>query len=183
MLTAEDIIKQTKKWVADVVIGCNFCPFANAVIKQEKVFYRIVTSNDAEQCLMAVLEECKRLDNDSIYETTLLILPYGFDVFSQYLDLVSIAEQMLKQKKYEGIYQLASFHPNYIFSGSQEDDAANYTNRSPYPMLHILKEASIEMALENYKNPEDIPNKNVAFARTQGLAKMQALRKACMNVP
>jgi uncharacterized protein len=181
MPTSEQIINHTKKWVTDVVIGCNFCPFANAVVKQEKVLYRVETSNEVEDCLVAVLEEATRLDNHQEYETTLLVLPNGFSAFDKYLDLLTMAEQMLKQKKYEGIYQLASFHPNYLFAGSEEDDPANYTNRSPYPMLHLLREESIDIALENYNDPENIPDRNVEYTRQKGLAYMEALRHACLQ--
>lgn len=181
MTSSEQIIKQTKKWVMDVVIGCNFCPFANPVVKQEKIVYKVELSAKTEDCLVALLEEVYRLDNEVDIETTLLILPNGFNSFNEYLDLLDMAEKMLKQKKYEGIYQLASFHPQYLFAGADEEDAANYTNRSPYPMLHLLREESIEQALENYKDPEEIPERNVTYARNRGLLHMQALRNACLK--
>lgn len=87
----------------------------------------------------------------------------------------------MKRKKYEGIYQVASFHPEYVFADSPMDDPANYTNRSPYPMLHILREASIAKAISHYTSPEKIPERNVHFAREKGLAFMKALREASMR--
>ncbi len=89
-----------------------------------------------------------------------------------------MSEKILKQKGYEGIYQVASFHPLYLFEGSVENDPANYTNRSVYPMLHLLREESIDKALENYKDPESIPERNILFAREKGLAYMKTLRDA-----
>ena len=83
----------------------------------------------------------------------------------------------MEEKGYEGVYQLASFHPDYCFADSDEDDPANYTNRSPYPMLHLIREASIERALASYKNPENIPETNIKLARELGLDKMQSLLK------
>ncbi|MEI2747252.1 MAG: DUF1415 family protein [Ferruginibacter sp.] len=87
---------------------------------------------------------------------------------------------MLEKEGYEGIFQLASFHPDYRFAGSKADDAANYTNRSPYPILHLLKEESIEKALEKFPDPEKIPDKNIAFAREKGLEYMKNLLKSCL---
>jgi hypothetical protein len=88
---------------------------------------------------------------------------------------------MIKKSGYEGIYQVASFHPAYLFAGSSMNDAANYTNRSPYPMLHILREESVSRAIESYPDTHKISEKNTAFARGKGLAYMQSLRNACME--
>ena len=176
---AQQIIDQTKKWINDVVIGCNFCPFAANVVKQQTVYYQVETSASPTVCLDSFLSELNRLDEDAIIETSFLIFTNAFQNFDDYLDAVSVAEQLLKQKGYEGIYQLASFHPLYRFANSSDDDAANYTNRSVYPMLHLLREASIDKALENYKNPENIPDTNVHFAREKGLVYMKMLRDAC----
>jgi hypothetical protein len=118
----------------------------------------------------------KRLDNDATIETCLLIFPNAFQKFDDYLDLLALAEKRLKRNGYEGIYQVASFHPLYVFENSDEHDPANYTNRSIYPMLHLLREASIDSALENYKSPESIPVRNINFAREKGLAYMKMLR-------
>jgi hypothetical protein len=95
------------------------------------------------------------------------------------LDLVAIAEDVLIDQDYEGVYQLASFHPDYCFADSKPDDAANYTNRSPYPMLHIIREASIEKALTKYPNPEQIPERNMQLTRKLGLEKLQTLLATC----
>ena len=179
-ITTTEIIDQTKKWISKVVIGCNFCPFASKVVKQETVFYQVETDASANICLETFLNEITRLDNDDTIETSILILPNAVKDFSDYLDMVSVAEQLLKQKKYDGIYQVASFHPLYKFASSTDDDAANYTNRSIYPMLHILRESSIERALEQYDNPNEIPERNIKFARDKGLVYMKMLRDACL---
>jgi len=179
MNTSDQIIAQTKKWLVDVVIGLNFCPFAAKEVKQNTVRYRVEFTGDNETCLTAFIEECVVLDNDKSIETTLLILPEAVESFADYLDLVSLAEELLEAKGYEGTYQVASFHPQYCFEASTEKDAANYTNRSPYPMLHLLREESIEAALARYTNPELIPERNVNFAREKGLAYMKMLRDAC----
>ncbi len=176
----EQVIAQTKKWINEVVIGCNFCPFAAQVVKQQKIFYKVESSTAPAICLESFLAELKRLDDDDSIETSFLILPNAVTDFSDYLDLVSVAETLMKQKGYNGIYQLASFHPLYCFADSTTEDAADYTNRSVYPMLHLLREASIDKVLENYKNPEDVPERNINFARDKGTVYMKMLRDSCL---
>lgn len=176
----QQIIDQTKKWINDVVIGCNFCPFAANVVKQQSVFYQVENSPLSNICLDAFLGETKRLDDDFKIETIFLILPNSFQIFDEYLDFVSLAENYLIQNGYEGIYQLASFHPLYQFANSSEKDAANFTNKSVYPMLHLLREESIDKALKHYNNPEKIPGRNMNFARTKGLVYMKLLRDSCL---
>jgi len=175
-LDSQQIIDRTKKWIVDVVIGCNLCPFAANVVKQQSVFYKVETSTDLNTCLNSFEYEMKRLDNDESIETSFLIFPNAFEKFDDYLDLVTLAEQLLKSKGNEGVYQVASFHPLYLFAGSDENDAANYTNRSIYPMLHLLREESIDRALEKYISPENIPERNINFTREKGLAYMKMLR-------
>ena len=175
-MTSEQIIDRTKKWIVDVVIGCNFCPFAANVVKQQTIFYKVEESNEMYACLDSFVHEMERLDNDTGIETSLLIFPNTFQKFDDYLDLLSLAEDRLKRNGYEGVYQVASFHPLYLFANSDENDPANYTNRSIYPMLHLLREASIDKALENYKDPESIPLRNINFAKEKGLVYMKMLR-------
>lgn len=182
MTIPEQVIEQTKKWITDVVIGCNFCPFAARVVKQQTVFFKVETATATNICLETFLQEVTRLDNDDSIETSFLIFPDGFKNFDDYLDLVSAAEKMLKQKGYDGIYQLASFHPQYLFADATLNDAANYTNRSVYPMLHLLRESSIDKALEHYDDPENIPERNIHFAREKGMAYMKMLRDNCLNI-
>lgn len=180
MYDRQKLIDNTKKWIQDVVIGCNFCPFAAKEVKQGTVRYQIEEDNDIEACLNAFTMECELLDSNRDIETTILILPNGFDEFEDYLDLVDCAEQVLEENGYEGVYQVASFHPQYCFEGEEANDGSNYTNRSPYPMLHILREASVERAIEKYPDAEGIPARNIEFARKKGSAYMQMLRDACL---
>ena len=175
---AEQIIDRTRQWIVDVVIGCNFCPFAANVVKQQTIFYKVEENTEMDACLDSFAGEMKRLDNDAGIETSFLIFPNAFQQFDDYLDLVSLAEKLLKRKSYEGVYQVASFHPLYLFANSDENDPANYTNRSIYPMLQLLREESIDKALANYKDPESIPARNINFAKEKGLAYMRMLRDA-----
>ena len=180
MVTKELVINQTKKWINDVVVGCNFCPFAAREIKQNTIHYEVEESTETETCLHAFLNECTRLDTEKNIETTLLIFPNAFRRFDNFLDILSLAEKLLEQESYEGIYQVASFHPHYCFANVPVDDAANYTNRSLYPMLHLLREERIEQALLHYSSPEVIPESNIKFAREKGVVYMKMLRDACL---
>jgi hypothetical protein len=182
MTENEMIIAQTKKWITDVVIGCNFCPFAPQVFKQETIHYEVEKSSQTKETLTSFLNQCLHLDKNKNIETTLLILPDSYQNFDDYLQLVLQAERLIKKKKYEGIYQVASFHPLYCFADSEMKDPANFTNRSPYPMLHILREEGIEEALLNYSHPEKIPENNIKFAREKGYDYMKNLRDDCLKI-
>ena len=173
------IIDQCRLWVANVIVGMNFCPFAKPVVESGAVSYSVINERSFEHGLQALSDEFKRLnDNDSI-NMSLLIYPVGFEAFDDYLDFVEMADALLLDESYEGVFQLATFHPDYCFDGQPYDDAANYTNRSPYPILHILREDSVEKALETVASPEKIPNRNIEFARAKGLAAMKALLASC----
>jgi uncharacterized protein len=180
MIDDTDVISQTKKWITDVVVGCNFCPFAANAVKQQMIYYHVENSADATICLQSFLQELIRLDEDISIETSFIIFPNTFKKFHDYLDIVTAAEKLLQQNGYEGIYQLASFHPLYQFANSATNDAANYTNKSIYPMLHLLREESIDKALAHYKNPEGIPGRNIDFAREKGEVYMKMLRDGCI---
>jgi hypothetical protein len=176
------IIAQTKKWIVDVVVGCNFCPFAAREVKRQSIRFKVLEEENAQQVLETLLVAFAEMDVDPTIETMFLILPKNFTGFTAYLKLTDAADALIKKAGYEGIYQVASFHPDYLFAGSTPNDAANYTNRSPYPMLHILREESVSRAIDSYPDTKAIPEKNIAFARKKGLAYMQSLRAACMDM-
>lgn len=181
MGSSEKAIEQTKQWVREVVIGCNLCPFAAPVVKKDRLYYVVDDSRSIESSLETFMLECNRLDADPDIETTLIIYTHAFADFDTYLGFLEVAEALLAEYAYDGIYQVASFHPHYRFAGSEAEDAANFTNRSPYPMLHLLRESSVEKALETYPDAEKIPQRNIDFARSKGLAYMKMLRDACLS--
>ena len=170
----------TTNWIKKVVIDCNFCPFAAKALAKKSVRYVVTETTDFKTALTTLANEFEFLNNNKNIETTFIIFSEGFSDFLQYLNLVDKSERLLTKENYEGIYQLASFHPQYLFAGSDENDAANYTNRSPYPMLHLLREDSITKALENFDDPDSIPEKNIDFAKTKGLAYMKILAASCI---
>lgn len=175
------IKQQTAAWLTNVIIHYNICPFARAVVEKNAVYYCVDESESIEQNLQTLIDEAQRLESDNEIETTLLIYAYNFVAFDDFLDYLDLANQLLAMQGYEGVYQLASFHPDYCFEGADESDPANYTNRSPYPMLHLIREASIEKALQFFPNPENIPVRNIQLTRELGLGKMQALLEACKS--
>lgn len=176
-----EIIQQTEKWIKSVVIDLNFCPFASKALLKKSVRYIVLKDVGVKQSLEALVQEFEFLNDHEDIETTFLIFANDFVDFKVYLQLVKKAENTITKEDYDGIYQVASFHPDYCFAGSHSDDAANYTNRSIYPMLHVLREDSLTKALALYPSPELIPEHNIALARQKGLQYMQMLRAACMS--
>jgi len=173
------LIKHTQKWLLTVIIEHRFCPFAKPEYDNNSIHYEVIESADLPSQLEQILGHCSALDKDGDRETSLLIFPSGLSDFEDYLDMLDIANALLKAEGYEGIYQLASFHPQYRFAHANSNDPSHYTNRSPYPMVHILRESSIETALKNYPTPEKIPEQNIALTQSLGLKAMQALLAAC----
>lgn len=163
-----------------MVIGCNFCPFAAKTVNNGTVHYVVMREAAATLVMDQLLEQYRLLDRNPGIETTFIIFPESFAQFSTYLQLVKKAEQYTSRKGYDGIYQVASFHQDYCFGGLAENDAANYTNRSVFPMLHLLREESISKALRHFAEPGNIPERNIAYARAKGLAYMEWLRASCM---
>ena len=180
-MTDKQIINQTTNWIKQVVIECNFCPFAAKALLKKTIHYKVVESANAQSGLKILLSEMKYLDLHNNLETSFIIFPNNFKTFNSYLSLLEMAEELISDNDYDGVYQVASFHPAYCFAGSTKSDAANYTNRSPYPMLHILREESVTRALTTFPHPEKIPERNIDFARQKGLRYMQLLRFACLG--
>lgn len=167
-------ITDTKNWIEKMVIGLNLCPFAKQPFRANKIRY-VVVEGTLEDLVAALVKEMKMLvvTEAKEIETTLIIHPYLLTDFYDYNDFLGIADAILEQELLEGIVQIASFHPKYQFAGTKPEAAENYTNRSPYPMLHLLREASLEQVLEHYPEPELIPERNVALLNNLGLAKIK----------
>jgi hypothetical protein len=170
----QGVIEAVKSWIENVIIGLNFCPFAKKEMQRQTVHYCVSHSHDIGQSLELLIEQFALLEQQPELQTGLLIFDEGFSDFEDYLDLVDYANGIIAQGGYTGIYQLATFHPDYCFSGEPADDPANYTNRAPYPILHILRESSLELVLRHYPEPENIPLNNIKKARELGVDKLQA---------
>ena len=172
-ISNQSIIQQTKNWISQIVIDLQLCPFASAPFNTNNIDYTVIPRSDVTKHLHQIANCYGTLDNDSNIETQLLIFPDAYQNFEDYLDLLHLANQILKDLKYTGTYQLASFHPLYRFADSAEKDAANYSNRSPYPMLHVLREASLDKAIASHPNIEDVPQNNIAKLDEIGYQTMQ----------
>ncbi len=171
-------IAQTRAWVTQVIVGLDLCPFARREVERASLRYAVNRETAMAPALQSLLDECRRLDDTPAIETTLLVFEGGFADFEAFLDLLALAEELLSLEGYEGTYQLASFHPDYRFAGVPADDAANYTNRAPWPTLHLIRETSISRALAHHPDPAQIPERNIALTREKGTAAMQALLDA-----
>jgi uncharacterized protein len=166
----EAIVATTRHWLTRAVIGLNLCPFAKAVHVKNQIRYAVSEATGIEHVLADLENELRTLaDADpAVIDTTLLIVPHALADFLGYNDCLYFADRMLKQLRLEGTLQIASFHPHYQFEGSEPDDVENYTNRSPYPILHLLREASIERAVEAFPDAADIYERNQETLRRLG---------------
>lgn len=171
--------RHVRAWLQQVIISLNFCPFAKKEFIRERIAYVVTPATTQTDALSALLEALAHLEQQPEIETTLLIFERGFTEFAHYWELIESANVLLNQSGYEGIYQLASFHPHYLFTGEAAEDASHYTNRAPYPIVHILRESSLESVLAHYPNPEQIPQNNIDTARELGVTKLQKILANC----
>ena len=177
----EKIIKPVRHWVKSVVVGLNLCPFAKRELVRNRVRFSVTEAVTEEQLLEALQAELELLNNDETIETTLLIHPDVLQDFYDYNQFLDYVDDLLDQLELDGIYQVASFHPDYQFGGTEPDDVENYTNKSPYPMLHLIRESSLEQAIATYPDSDKIPERNIALLETMGREKMKALLQACFD--
>lgn len=150
------------RWLNEVVIGLNLCPFASKPARENRVRIVISPANDDELLLQELQHEMELLDEKpaSDIETTLVVIPEHLQDFFDYNQFLTWAEKMIKRNGWTGVYQIASFHPDYCFAGAEPQDTENLTNRSPYPILHIIREASLEKALQYYEGVDEVPENN-----------------------
>jgi hypothetical protein len=167
------VTKQTMNWVRSFIIEHNICPFAKGPVNKGQLRINVSETTKKAQALEDLMTEILFLDEHPAIETTLLVFPHAFKDFFTYLDFVDLAEQLIVIQGYEGIYQLATFHPHYFFADTDPDDLSNYTNRSPYPMLHLLREDLLERAIAAYGDTDKIPEKNIAKMNELGLKILQ----------
>jgi uncharacterized protein len=173
-----DALPATQAWVERFVIGLNLCPFAGAVAAQGRVRYTVSAARDIDVLYNDLLTELMLIieADPDVVETTVLVHPLVLQDFEEYLDFLEIVEEALEDADLEGVLQVASFHPQYQFEGVDADDVSHYTNRSPYPMLHILREDSLTGAIDSHPDPDGIPARNVEKLREMGLERVLALR-------
>ena len=177
----EEIILAVRQWVETFVVGMNLCPFAKRELVKNRVRFVTTAATTAEQLLQVLQTELELLNADPSVETTLLIHPAVLQDFYDFNDFLGCADILLLDMELEGIYQVASFHPDYQFGGTRPGDAENYTNRAPYPVLHLLREESLERVIADYPDVDDIPERNIELMNSLGQDKLQALLKSCLK--
>jgi uncharacterized protein len=166
----ESIVRDTRCWLERAVIGLNLCPFAKAVHVKDQVHYAVCMDSQAGGVLGSLAAELDGLVQRDAAErdTTLLILPLGFDDFLVLNDFMARAERLARKRRLDGIVQLAHFHPRFRFEGTEQDDITNCTNRAPYPTIHLIREASIDRAVQAFPNAEAIYEANMETMRRLG---------------
>ena len=181
--TDSTIIEQTLAWVRSFIVEHNICPFAKRELENGSIRVEVVRSKKMEVALEELVAEIEWLNEHPETETTLLVFPTLFKNFDHYLDYVELAESLLEEQGYDGIYQLATFHPDYCFADAEPEEASNYTNRSPYAMVHLLREASVEKAIAFYGDTALIPERNIAHLTAMGSTVAEATLQRCFNTP
>ena len=173
----EEIVAATRKWLERAVIGLNLCPFAKSVHVKELVRYVVSQAQTADALLDDLERELKFLTEvapDEV-DTTLLITPDVLTDFADFTDFLDLVEVVLRTHGLVGVLQVASFHPDYVFADAEADDVANYTNRAPYPTLHLIREASLARATAAFPDAADIYERNIETLLRLGLAGWRAL--------
>lgn len=166
-------IKHTLAWIQSMVIGLNLCPFAKREINNNTARIETSSATVIDDALADFMMEVEYLQVNPETGTTVLIYPHILSDFYEYLDFVDLANDLLAQAGYKGTYQIATFHPDYCFQGVKTDDVTNYTNRSPYPMLHLLREEMLDKAISYYGDTEVIPENNMRCLRELGLVEVK----------
>lgn len=159
----QEPIAATQRWLQRAVIGLNLCPFAKAVVAKQQVRFVLSDATTPEQLLQTLGEELALLRDTPAAEidTTLIVHPQVLVDFLDYNDFLDLADGLVESMELDGVLQVASFHPDYQFAGSEPDDIANYTNRSPYPTLHLLREDSVARAVDAFPDPDAIVDRNI----------------------
>jgi hypothetical protein len=170
-------INRVERWIREVVIGYNLCPFAKIPMARGKVELVCYSGRDLTELKTFLLDKARALaqEDPDGPETSLIICPNILEEFLAYWDYSGYIEQELAATGLEGILQLATFHPDYYFSATDPEAPENYTNRAPYPIFHLLKESSISKALDNYPQPEEIPRRNMEKMNSLGKEFLQSL--------
>lgn len=174
---AAEIIAATRVWLERAVIGLNLCPFAKSVYVKEQVRYAVSCARTRDEALDELTRELDvlRAADPQAVDTTLLILPQALQDFADFADFLDLVEVVLKVQGHTGTLQVASFHPQYRFADAEDNDISNYTNRAPYPILHLLREASLARAIRHHPDPSRIYQENMATLNALGLDGWRAL--------
>ena len=179
LASIETTINITRRWISSFVVDLNLCPFARREVMRNSMRFRVFAKSGPTDILHVLSEEISLLHNSQDIETSFLILPAGMPDFRNFNDFLDTAQSLLEVTGWEGIYQLVGFHPQYQFADTEPDDAENYTNRSPFPMLHILRESSVSDAVTTTHDAALIPQRNTATLGRMGSSALKARWSSC----
>ncbi|EKO3617006.1 DUF1415 family protein [Vibrio metschnikovii] len=176
-LSPSTITEHVNQWLNDVVIGLNLCPFAAKPQRNQQIKIFVSQASREDALLQDILDQLLELDTKEAQEleTTLVVVPNMLDDFMDYNFFIDWVEALIRQQDWEGIFQVATFHPHYCFAGTCPEDDENLTNRSPYPIFHLIREQSMERVLKHYPNPEAIPEINIQRVSQLSPAERKAL--------
>ena len=182
-MSSHPVLRATQKWIDEVVVGLGFCPFASASIKAGGLRLELCATTEVEDLCRLLVDELVFLQSQKgeTYDSTLLVHPNLLSDFAVFNEFLGMCEDILAGLSLEGVFQIASFHPRYCFADADENDVGNYTNRSPYLMLHILREASVTLAIADYTDPAGIPEKNLQKLAALSVTEMQAMLQGCKD--
>ncbi len=171
------VVDDTRHWLEKAVIGLNLCPFAKAVHVKDQIRYVVSAARKPEALARELAQELQRLADTApeVVDTTLLVHPYVLQDFMDYNDFLDVADALIDELGLDGVIQVASFHPDYQFEGTAPDDIENFSNRSPYPTLHLIRESSIEQATQAFPDAADIYENNMRTLQRLGLEGWRAL--------
>ena len=179
------VIEDTQQWLNKAVIGLNLCPFAKAVVTKKQVRYVVCMDSEPEQVLKMLQEEMQLLINTdaAVLDTTLLMAPHLLPDFLDFNEFLFDCDSVLLSMELEGVLQIADFHPRYQFAGTESDDISNFTNRAPYPTLHLLREESIDKAVAAFPDASLIYERNVQVLEELGREGWEGLFKENTATP
>jgi hypothetical protein len=174
-----EVRERTLGWLRDLVVGQGLCPFARTPFERGRVQVVVSAAQSTEELLLDLATELTRLSETAPedVETTLLVHPRCLGGFDEYNDFLDVVDALIVDRGFEGVFQVASFHPDYRFADTEPDAAENYTNRSPFPMLHLLREASVARAVDEHPDVAEIPRRNVALMRATARTRLERWRR------
>ena len=177
----QQVISATQAWLQALVIDLNLCPFARRPLQDNKVRFAVSSACEEADLLADLERELELLADSTEIETSLLIAPRLFPDFDSYNQFLNWVDELIDLLDYRGVFQVASFHPLYQFHGTGSEDAENYTNRSPYPTLHLLREDSLEHVTAAYPDTAEIPLRNMEKMQEIGIERLKALLGSCRD--
>nr|WP_093323872.1 DUF1415 domain-containing protein [Shimia haliotis] len=173
----QDVVKSTRLWLEQMVVRLNLCPFSSSVIARNQVRYAVCDAESDTQQKQFFLNELQRLlgTNEHDIATSLLMFTQGLEEFEDFLSVLDWFQWLLEQVELTEHVQLASFHPQYLFEGVAADDLSHFTNRSPYPTIHLLRQDQMSKALAHVSNPEQIYLDNIKALKKLGRQRVEAI--------